>query len=176
MNEVIDQVYKRLFALNDGLFLKNLGVNDMQDFQSNNFAGVDVVENVEAFEAHFDDGSLEDLLLELRNRLFDLAGNASKEAPHQLNDVGKFMKAGLESEFGAFEIPNADNSGVGFGPSRFVSTANWIFTSYAQEQTLRSEYQIGASTAFEELTTILERGHFPCGWQESVTQGKLFVF
>jgi len=175
MNDVIDQVFKRLFALRDNLFLGNLGAEDMQSYQSKNFQSVDVVEDIGEFEAYFDDGSLEDLLLDLRNGLFDLAHKKSKEAPLYLNDVGSFMKAGLESEFGKFEIPNADNSGVGFGPSKFVSTANWIFTSYAQEQILRIEYKIEESTVFDELTSIFELGHFPCGWRETPTLGHLLV-
>lgn len=176
MTPTIDATFRRLFELRDRKFLKSLGRPGEFVDGIGCFACVGQIESSETLEAKIHDGTLDFFLNDQRNVLFDVARQVSQDCVTALSDISQFMKPGIESEFGAFEIEGLDNSLQGFGPSIYVSIAQWVFMCLAQEQTLAVDFDGKPPGVFESMMQVFEAGHFPCAWEQMPTRGRLWIY
>ncbi len=122
-------------------------------------------------QEHYIQASWEEKTLEARNELTVFLFNKYKDKYSKWNTITKEAKPVIEEILSPkIKMIESENS----LDAVFADCVKWDVLSAVMENEFKECK--GVPSFFTKLLEIYEKGHFPCGWDSSCLNGKLYVF
>lgn len=175
MTQSLDDIHRRIIATSDSGLTRSVG-KPPQTLDLNVFESVDFLIPSQA-NAGLKSGSFESFLLDLRPLRDGFEDDGKRRAfEANFNSIAEMTKPYISGIAGNLVVPGIDNSPVGFGSSKPISTIEWIMIAYAQEYVAKADFGYFGPLKCSDLMTVLEAGRLPCAWVERPFGSRLGIY